>query len=140
MKFLNKFLLLFTFDQEEKLEVETKTTLLFTNVLNFFLFVIVFIEGIISLLEENLFFAGPLLFFSILFAFNYLYTGRKPNSLFYKEVLFTFICLTFTFFIIFGGPTNVNIIWLGTFPFISINLFGQKWLYLFICHVPVYDY
>ncbi|MCW3788575.1 response regulator [Plebeiibacterium sediminum] len=126
MKFLNKFLLLFTFDQEEKLEVETKTTLLFTNVLNFFLFVIVFIEGIISLLEENLFFAGPLLFFSILFAFNYLYTGRKPNSLFYKEVLFTFISLTFTFFIIFGGPTNVNIIWLGTFPFISINLFGRK--------------
>ncbi len=126
MKFINKFLLLFTFDQEEKLEVETKTTLLFTNVLNFFLFVIVFIEGIISLLEENLFFAGPLLFFSILFAFNYLYAGRRPNSVFYKEVLFSFITLTFLFFIVFGGPTNINIIWLGSFPFISINLFGRK--------------
>ncbi len=126
MKFINKFLILFVFDQEEKLEIETKSTLLFTNVLNFFLFVIVFIEGIISLLEENLFSAGFLLFFSILFAFNYLYMGRKPNSSYYKEILFSFIILTFLFFIIFGGPTGVNIIWIGTFPFIAINFFGRR--------------
>ncbi len=126
MKFINKFLQLFTFEQDDKLEIETKTTLLLTNVLNFFLFVIVFIEGIISLLEEDLFFAGPLLFFSILFAFNYLYMGRRPNSKYYKEILFSFIITTFIFFIIFGGPTGINIIWLGIFPFIAINLFGRK--------------
>ncbi len=126
MKFINKFLLLFAFEQDEKIEVETKTTILLTNVLNFFLFVIVFIEGIVSLLEEKLFFAGPLLFFSILFAFNYLYTGRKPNAKYYKEVLFSFIILTFLFFIIFGGSSGVNIVWLGSFPFIAINLFGRK--------------
>ncbi len=126
MKFINKFLQLFTFEQDDKLEIETKTTLLLTNVLNFFLFVIVFIEGIIALLEEDLFFAGPLLFFSILFAFNYLYMGRRPNSKYYKEILFSFIITTFIFFIIFGGPTGINIIWLGIFPFIAINLFGRK--------------
>lgn len=126
MKFINKFLLLFAFDQDEKLEVETKTTLLLTNVLNFFLFVIVFIEGILSLLEENLFFAGPLLFFSILFAVNYLYIGRRPNTLRYKELLFSIVIITFIYFIIFGGSSGVNIIWLGSFPFIAINLFGRK--------------
>ncbi|MCW3807279.1 response regulator [Plebeiibacterium marinum] len=125
MKFINKFILLFSFDHDEKVEVETKTVQLFSNVLNFFLFVIVFIEGIISLLEENLFFAGPLLFFSILFAFNYLYTGRRSNSTYYKEILFSFIIITFSFFVIFGGPTNINIIWLGIFPFVAINLFGR---------------
>jgi len=126
MKFINKFLMLFSFEQDEKLEIETKTTLLLTNVLNFFLFVIVFIEGIISLLEENLFYAGPLLFFSVLFAFNYLYMGRKPNAGYYKEILFSFIVVTFLFFIVFGGPTGINIIWIGLFPFIAINLFGRK--------------
>jgi len=126
MKLINNFLLLFTFEQDEKLEIETKTTLLLTNILNFFLFVIVFMEGIISLLEENLFFAGPLLFFSILFAFNYLYMGRRPNSSYYKEILFTYISITFIYFIVFGGPTGINIIWLGSFPFIAINLFGKQ--------------
>ncbi len=126
MKLINKFLLLFAFEQDEKLEVETKTTLLLTNVLNFFLFVIVFIEGIVSLLEENLFFAGPLLFFSVLFAFNYLYMGKRPNANYYKEILFVFIMITFLFFIVFGGSTGVNIIWVGSLPFISINLFGRQ--------------
>ncbi|GAF04174.1 response regulator [Saccharicrinis fermentans] len=126
MKFINKFLLLFSFDQDEELEVETKTTLLLTNVLNFFLFVIIFIEGIVSLLEESLFFAGPLLFLSVLFAFNYLYMGRRPNTLYYKEILFTFVILTFLFFTIFGGSTGVNIFWIGSFPFIAINLFGRN--------------
>lgn len=126
MKFINKFLMLFSVEQDEKLEIETKTTFLLANVLNFFLFVIVFIEGIISLLEENLFYAGPLLFFSILFAFNYLYMGRKPNSLHYKEILFSFIIVTFLFFIVFGGPTGINIIWTGLFPLVAINLYGRK--------------
>ncbi len=126
MNFINKFLILFVFDQEEKLEIETKTTLLLTNILNFFLFVIVFIEGIISLLEENLFSAGPLLFFSILFAFNYLYMGRKPGSSNYKGILFSFIVITFLFFIIFGGPTGINIIWISTYPFIALNFFGRR--------------
>ncbi|WP_075589722.1 response regulator [Labilibacter marinus] len=126
MKFINKLILLFAFDQDEKLEVETKTTLLLTNVLNFFLFVIVFVEGIVSLLEENLFFAGPLLFFSVLFAFNYLYTGRRSNAKYYKEILFSFVLITFVFFIVFGGSTGVNIIWLGSFPFIAINLLGRQ--------------
>jgi CheY-like chemotaxis protein len=126
MKLLNKLLLLFVFEHDEKLEIETKTTLLLTSVLNFFLFVIVFIEGIIALLEENLFFAGPLLFFSILFAFNYLYMGRKPSSTYYKEILYSFIVATFTYFIVFGGPTGINIVWLGVFPFIVLNLFGRK--------------
>ncbi|TLX74969.1 response regulator [Labilibacter sediminis] len=143
MKFINKFLLLFTFEQDEKLEIETKTTLLLTNVLNFFLFVIVFMEGIISLLEENLFFAGPLLFFSILFAFNYLYMGRRPNSFYYKEILFSFIVITFLYFIVFGGPTGVNIIWLGSFPFIAINLFGRQkgaWYSLFMFLFIILDF
>ena len=126
MKFINRLILLFAFEQDEKLEIETKTTLLLTNVLNFFLFVIIFIEGIVSLLEENLFFAGPLLFFSILFAFNYLYMGRRPNAKYYKEILFSFVILTFVFFIIFGGSSKVNIAWLGMFPFIAINLLGRK--------------
>jgi CheY-like chemotaxis protein/signal transduction histidine kinase len=126
MKFINKFLLLFIFEQEGKLDVEVKTTLLLTNVLNFFLFVIVFIEGIISLIEENLFFAAPLLLFSILYAFSFLYIGRRPNYQYYKEILFSFIVITFLYFIVFGGPTGIDIIWLGTFPFIAINLFGRQ--------------
>lgn len=126
MKFINKFLLLFAFDQDEKLEVETKTTLLLANVLNFFLFVVVFIEGIISLLEEKLIFAGPLLFLSFLFSFNYLYMSRLPNTAFYKKSLFLFVLITFVFFIIFGGSTGAHIIWVGSFPFIAINLYGRK--------------
>ncbi len=126
MKSINKFLLLFAFDQGDKLEVETKTTLLLTNVINFFLFVVVFIEGIVSLLEEKLIFAGPLLFLSVLFSFNYLYLSRLQNAPLYKMSLFLFVLLTFVFFILFGGSTGIHIIWIGSFPFIAINLYGRK--------------
>ncbi len=127
MKLINKLLMLFSFVQDEQLEVETKINLLFTNVINFFLFVIVFTEGIIALIEENLFFAGPLLFFSVLFAINYLYLGRNYKlSTHYKEILFWFVTATFLYFIAFGGPYGINIIWIGSYPFITINMFNRK--------------
>ncbi len=127
MKLINKFLMLFSFVQDEQIEIETKINLLFTNVISFFLFVIVFTEGIIALIEENIFFAGSLLFFSILFSINYLYLGRNyKSSSYYKEVIFWFVTATFLFFLIFGGTSGINILWIGIYPFININLFNRK--------------
>ncbi|WP_068471707.1 response regulator [Saccharicrinis aurantiacus] len=127
MRLINRFLMHFSTDQDENIEVESKTNILFANVVNFFLFVIVFSEGIVSLLEEDLFFAGPLLLFSILYATNYLVMGRSGKSTtYYKEILFAFVSITFIFFIVFSGTSGINIIWVGIFPFIVINLFGRK--------------
>ncbi|TAJ13362.1 response regulator [Marinilabiliaceae bacterium JC017] len=126
MNILNKFLSLFIYEQREKVEIETRNRSLLTNLNNFFLFIIVFTEGMYALWQENLFFAGPLLFFSLIFAANYLYMSRRVHSVTYRKLLMSFIIITLSYFTIFGGTTQLNIIWVGLFPFMAISITGQR--------------
>ncbi|MBN2166725.1 MAG: response regulator [Marinilabiliaceae bacterium] len=126
MRFLNRLISLFIFEQDEKLELEEKNRILLANLFNFILFLIVFIEGVFSLLNEEILYAGPLLILSLFFLINYLFLARKPQEFKYREVLLIVAFLTFSFFIIFGGNTNLGILWTLLFPYFSIPIYGKR--------------
>jgi CheY-like chemotaxis protein len=126
MKILDKFLGLFIYEQEDKVEIETRNRHLITNLVNFFLFFIVIAEGIFTLLTNNLTFAAPLLFFSLVFFINFLYLGRKSHTSTYRFLLIISVCLTFGFFTLFEVIGIYNIVWIGLLPYISINILGKR--------------
>lgn len=126
MNLLNKFLSLFIYVREEKIEIEDQTKVLISNLINFFLFFIVFLEGIYSLFKDDSFFAGPLLGFSLIFAFHFLYLSRKSHSKGVRNSFIFFSILTLLYFIIFGGQNGLNIIWTALFPPFIISLLGKK--------------
>lgn len=125
MKLLNRLISLFISEQDEKMEMEEKNKILVSNVLNSSLFVIVFAEGIYSLLTENVLFASTFLLLSLLYMVNYLFLARKPLSFRYREVLLVITMLTLAFFISFGGNLKLGIIWSFFFPFFIIPIFGK---------------
>ncbi len=126
MKLLNRFLSLFIYVREEKIEIEDQTKVLISNLINFFLFIIVFLEGMYSLIIDEPFYAGPLLGFSLIFAFHFLYLGRKSHSQGVRNSFVFFSLLTLLFFVIFGGKSGLNIIWTALFPPFIISLLGKK--------------
>ena len=126
MKLLNKFLSLFIYVREEKIEIEDQTKVLISNLINFFLFMVVFLEGMYSLIIDEPFYAGPLLGFSLIFAFHFLYLGRKSHSQGVRNSFVFFSLLTLLFFVIFGGKTGLSIIWTALFPPFIISLLGKK--------------
>ena len=126
MKFINKLISLFIFEQDEQLELEEKNRILLSNLMNFILFIIVFIEGVFSLLNEEIIYAGPLLIFSLFYLINYLFLARKPQEFHFRSVLLIISFLTFSFFIIFGGNTDLGILWTFIFPIFVIPVYGKK--------------
>lgn len=126
MNLLNKFLSLFIYVREEKIEIEDQTKVLISNLINFFLFMVVFLEGMYSLIKNEPFFAGPLLGFSLIFAFHFLYLGRKTHSQAVRNSFVFFSLLTLLFFVIFGGLSGLSIIWTALFPPFIISLLGKK--------------
>ena len=126
MKLLNKFLTLFKPDNKEKLEVEEQTPMLINNLINFFLFCIVFVEGIICLRTEDIFYAIPLLTLSLIFAFHFVYLSRNSRAKGMQNSLFFFSSVTFLYFVVYGSSTGINIIWAALFPPFIISLMGMR--------------
>ncbi len=125
MKLFNKIISLFIFEQDEILEIEERNKMLLANLLNFTLFVVVLVEGIYSLLLEQIVFAGPLLFLSAVYSVNYLFLSRKPYTYYYLDILLSGSFLTMLFFIVFGGSSKIGIIWIALFPLFNIPIYGK---------------
>lgn len=126
MKILNKILSIFLFYKDEKTDMEEQAPTLIRNLIYSILFLIVFIDGIYSLLTEQTFYAIPLLILSLIFGFYFLYSGWKSQSVGFLNSLSFFAILTFLYFIIFGGSSGYDIVWIALFPFFTITLFGKK--------------
>ena len=127
MKLINKFLSFFIQEHETKLEIEARHNYLITNLINFFLFIVVISEGIFALITDNLFSAVPLLLISLLFFIIFLYVNRsvKSSSL-YKTINITFILFTQVYLVFFGNLEHLNMFWIGSIPFVSISLFNIR--------------
>ncbi len=125
MNIFISFLRLFVFEQEEKLEIEAQNKGLISNLFNFFVFLIVFIEGVYSLLLEKTIFAVPLLFFSLAFAFHFLYLGRRYQSQAIRNTMLTFVLLVMIFFIVFGCNSGLSIVWVALFPSYVLFIYGK---------------
>lgn len=126
MKLFSKLISLFLFEQDEELELEEKNRFLLSNLMNFVLFLIVFSEGVFSLLNEEILYAGPLLILSLFYLINYLFIARKPQDYYYREFLLLFSSITCIFFIVFGGNTGFGIFWTLLFPLFAIPIYGKK--------------
>jgi len=129
MKILNKFLGLFKIENKDKVDVEEQTPVMINNLINFFLFSIVFVEGIICLFsknDEHTFNAIPLLVLSIVFAFHFVYLSRRSQASGMKNSLFFFSSITFLYFVVFGSSTGLSIIWSALFPPFIISLLGIR--------------
>ncbi len=125
MKIINKFLSFFIQEHETKLEIEARHNYLITNLINFFLFLIVISEGIYALVTDRLFNAVPLLLLSIVFFITFLYVSRSAkSSSSYKKINIVFIIITQIYLVLFGNLEHLNIIWIGAIPFVSISLFN----------------
>lgn len=126
MTILNKLLAIFNFDKEDKVEIEEQFPVMIINLISSILFLIVFAEGIYSLLTEQIIYAAPLLILSVIFAFHFLYLGRKTQTVAVKNSFAFFAILTFIYFIVFGGSTGLSIIWTVLFPVFAFALLGKK--------------
>ncbi len=126
MKLLNRFLQVFKTESKNNINEEERTPLLINNLINFVLFCIVFIEGIICLSTEDIFFAVPLLTLSLIFALHFVLISRKPISVSLQKSLFFFSSITFIYFVVFGSSTGLNIIWTALFPPFIYSLMGLR--------------
>jgi len=127
MKIINKFLSFFIQEHETKLEIEARHNYLITNLINFFLFLVVISEGIYALIADNLFSAVPLLLFSLVFFIIFLYVNRSvKSSSSYKTINVIFIIFTQIYLVLFGNLEHLNMLWIGSIPFVSISLFNIR--------------
>ncbi len=126
MTILNKILSIFNFDKDEKVEMEEQFPVMIINLISFVLFLIVFSEGIYTLLTEQTFYALPQLIMSLIFAFHFLYLGRKTQTPAVKNSFAFFAILTFIYFIVIGGTSGLSIIWTVLFPIFAFALLGKK--------------
>ncbi|MFW5754248.1 MAG: sensor histidine kinase, partial [Marinilabiliaceae bacterium] len=124
--FFNTIISLFIPEREDRADMESKTKALLLNITNFLFFIAVLTQGIISLINENLILAGPLLFLSIAFTLNYYFhPSDKQNSRF-QNLFLLILFLTFVFFIITGGNTGFDGYWAIFFPILSLTISGRK--------------
>nr|WP_321407839.1 response regulator [uncultured Carboxylicivirga sp.] len=126
MILLNKILSLFVFDREEKADIEEQTPIMMRNLIYFILFMVVFVDGIFTLLTDQTFYAIPLLIFSLIFGFHFLYLGRKAHSIGIRNSFAFFAILIFLYLIVFGGSTGLSIIWIVLFPTFIFSLIGKN--------------
>ncbi|MBS2097220.1 response regulator [Carboxylicivirga linearis] len=96
------------------------------NLVYFILFLVVFIDGIYTLLTDQTFYAIPLLIFSLIFGFHFLYLGRRAHSVGVRNSFAFFALLIFLYLIIFGGSTGLGIVWLVLLPVFLFSLFGKN--------------
>ncbi len=123
--FLNKFIVLFISEQDEKADMDTKVKSLLFNLASLSFTVFVLIEGISSLILDHAELAIPFLFLSFLLALNHLYL-RKFNNLMHKNMFLMVLFITSLFFIIFGGNTGLGVFLTPFFPFFAIAISGRR--------------
>ena len=127
MRIINKFLSFFIQEHETKLEIEARHNYLITNLINFFLFLVVISEGIYALIADNLFSAVPLLLFSLVFFIIFLYVNRSvKSSSSYKTINTIFIIFTQIYLVLFGNLEHLNMLWIAAIPFVSISLYNIR--------------
>lgn len=126
MKLMSRIISVFLFEQAEKLDLEDRNRILMANLMNFFLFVVVFAEGIYSLFVEEIVFAGPLLGFSIFYLLNFIFLARNVQTTRFRELLAGVSLLTLTFFMVMGGISHLGILWSFMYPLFVIPIFGRR--------------
>ncbi len=126
-KFCNKIISQFMPDRSENNDMDTDSKALLINLSNFLLFIIVLVEGIVSLISENLALAAPLLLFSIFFAINFFLTGRDEQDERFKFIFIFMVWITLTFFIITGGSSGLDGLWSLFFPFFTLPIYGRRY-------------
>jgi len=127
MRIINRFLSFFIQDHETRLEIDVRHNYLITNLVSFFLFLVVISEGIYALITDRLFSAVPLLLFSLIFFIIYLYVNRSSKvSPYYKTVNVVFIIITQIYLVLFGNTDHLNFIWISSVPFVSISLYSIR--------------
>ena len=124
--FFNKAISLFIPEREDRADMDSKTKALLLNITNFLFFIAVLTQGIVSLINENLVLAGPLLFLSIAFALNYYSHPKDKQESRFQNIFLLILALTFAFFTITGGNTGFDGYWTMFFPILSLTIRGRK--------------
>lgn len=124
--FLNRIVSLFIPEREDNADMDSKTKTLLINITNFLFFFIVLVEGIISLIDENLVLAAPLLFIVLTFALNYYFSSRDEQDVNFQNFYLLLLFLTFLIFTLTGGNSGFDGYWSVFFPLLSITIAGRK--------------
>lgn len=122
----NKIISLFIPEREDRADMESKTKTLLLNITNFLFFIAVLTQGIISLINENLILAGPLLILSVAFTLNYYFHSRDEQDTRFQNIFLLILFLTFSFYTITGGNTGFDGYWSLFFPLLSLTICGRK--------------
>jgi len=122
----NKIISLFISEREDKGDMDSRTKSLLLNITNFIFFIAVLIQGIISLVKENLILAGPLLILAVAFSLNYHFHSRDEQDIRFQNLFILILFLTFVFFITTGGNAGYEGFWAIFFPIISLTISGRK--------------
>lgn len=124
--FFNKIVSQFIPEREDKADMDSKTKTLLLNITNFLFIITVLIEGIISLVQENLILAAPLLVLSLSFTANYYFSSRDEQDLRFQNIFLAILLVTFSFFIVTGGVTGLDGYWTVFYPFLTMTISGRK--------------
>ncbi|MFO8000529.1 MAG: response regulator [Marinilabilia sp.] len=124
--FFNQLVSQFIPEREDNADMDTKTKTLLLNITNFLFFIAVLTQGIISLIQENLLLAAPLLFLSLAFAINYYFNPRDEQDLRFQNIFLLILFLTFFFFLVTGGNTGLEGYWVVFFPLLALTICGRK--------------
>ncbi len=146
----NKIVSQFIPESEDNADMDAKTKGLLINISNFLFFITVLVQGIISLIDENLILAAPLLFLSLAFTINYYFSQRNDQNSRFRNLFLLILGLTFVFFTITGGNTGHDGYLSLFFPFTAMAISGRKtgcyWALTFLGFillffiVPVYKF
>ena len=123
-KILNRFISQFIPELNGKADIESKTLLL--NLANFLFFIIVLVEGISSLIIEDLALAAPMLLFSIFFAINFFVPIQLDQNKRFTLFFLSMVLLTLSFFIFSGGNSGIDGLWCLFFPFFTMAIAGRR--------------
>nr|WP_319401096.1 response regulator [uncultured Carboxylicivirga sp.] len=126
MTILNKLLSLLIFDRDDKTDLEENSPIMMRNLIYLILFLVVTIDGVYSLLTDKTFFAIPLLIFSLIFGFHFIYLGQKAHTPGIRNSFAFFAILIFLYLIVFGGSSGLGIIWVVLFPIFIFSLTGKN--------------
>lgn len=113
---------LFFLDQEEKMDVEARIKIMFSNLISFFLFVYAFTQGVYALIHEEALMAFVLLTFSGLFSVNFLFLHRRTVTQLRNHLMTGAIFALMMFLFVTGGMSGQDGFWTIVFPFIAIAL------------------
>ncbi len=125
-KIFNRIIIQFIPEREDRSDMESKTRTLLLNVSNFLFFLAILAQGIISLIQENLILAAPLLFLSVAFTLNYSFGVREDQANRFQNMFLFILFLTLSFFVLTGGNSEFDGYWSVFYPLITMLICGRK--------------